>query len=142
LETENDKLIEALEYSEDSKVTEQFQNTLDEESEMIDDVISKISQLKVMKEETERVRKLTGSNAKGNRTITTTTIYLSKYIDIPTYDGDILRWQEFWDTFEATIHKGKYSAIDKMNYLKYKLSRETLDVISGYQLSNTNYCWN
>jgi len=53
LEAANAKLIEALEHSEDSEATEQFKNTLHEESEMIDDVISKILQLKVMKEETK-----------------------------------------------------------------------------------------
>ena len=60
-------------------------------------------------------------------------------LEIPTFNGDILRWQEFWDAFEATIHNGKYSPIDKMNYLKSKLSGEALDAILGYQLSNTNY---
>jgi len=35
--------------------------------------------------------------------------------------------------------KSKYSAIDKMNYLKSELSRETLDAISGYQFSNATY---
>ena len=50
-----------------------------------------------------------------------------------------MKWQEFWDTFEVTIDKGKYSSIDKMNYLKYKLTGEALDAILGYQLSNTNY---
>jgi len=59
-------------------------------------------------------------------------------LNIP-YDGDILRWQEFWDTFEAMTHKGKYLAIVKMNYLKSTLSGEALDAISGYQLSNTKY---
>ena len=48
-------------------------------------------------------------------------------------------WQEFWDTFEATIQKGRYSSVDKMNYLKSKLTGEVLDAISGYQLSNYNY---
>ena len=57
LETANDKLVEALEQTEDTAASEQFQSTLDEESEMIDDCISKISQLKVMKEGTEKRRK-------------------------------------------------------------------------------------
>ena len=60
-------------------------------------------------------------------------------LDIPVFNGEVLKWQEFWDTFEATIHKGRYSSVDKMNYLKSKLTGEALDAISGYQLSNDNY---
>jgi len=41
LETANDKLVEALEESEDTEAIEQFQGTLDKESEMIDDIIGK-----------------------------------------------------------------------------------------------------
>jgi len=61
------------------------------------------------------------------------------HLEIPTFSGDLLRWQEFWDTFEGKIHKGKYSPVDKMSYLKSKLTGEALDAISGYQLSNGNY---
>ena len=125
LETANEKLIEALEQSEDSEATEQFQKTLDEKSEMIDDVISKISHLKVMKEETERKRKqLEGSQApvqgvtesaeRSQPPSTLASIWLHPpaetpikppQLDIPTYGGDILRWHKFWDLFEATIHR-------------------------------------
>ena len=55
------------------------------------------------------------------------------------FDGNVLKWQEFWDAFEASIDKGKYSSVDKKNYLKSKLTKEALDAISGYQLSNSNY---
>ena len=55
-------------------------------------------------------------------------------LDIPVFNGNVLKWQEFWDAFEATIDKGKYSSVDKMNYLKSKLTKEALDAISGYGL--------
>ena len=48
-------------------------------------------------------------------------------------------WQEFWDAFEASIDKCRYSPVDKMTYLKSKLIGEALDAISGYQLSHDNY---
>jgi len=57
LEAANDKLIEVLEQAEDNEVMLQFQTTLKEESELIDDTITKMSQLKVMKEEVKRKRK-------------------------------------------------------------------------------------
>ena len=161
LETANDKLVEALDQTEDTATSEQFQSTLDEENEMIDDCISKISQLKVMKEETEKRRKELESTQTlwleqrvtqvqeqvdrlnsahstptlsdiWSHTPTETSIKPPK-LEIPTFNGDLLKWQEFWDTFEATIDKGKYSSIDKMNDLKSKLTGEALDAILGCQ---------
>ena len=43
LETANDKLAEAYEQAGETEAAEQFQTTLDEESELIDDTITKIS---------------------------------------------------------------------------------------------------
>ena len=53
LETANDKLAEAYKQAGETEVAEQFQTTLDEESELIDDTITKISRLKLLKEELE-----------------------------------------------------------------------------------------
>ena len=60
LEIANDKLAEALEQEENTEALEQFQTTLDEESELIEDTIGKIAQLKIMKEEIEK-RQVQGS---------------------------------------------------------------------------------
>jgi len=57
LEAANDKSVETLEQAEDNEAMQQFQTTLVEESKLIDDTITKMSQLKVMKEEVERKRK-------------------------------------------------------------------------------------
>lgn len=59
---------------------------------------------------------------------------------MPTFAGDVLKWKEFWDMFNAAVHSNeKYVNIDKFNCLKSKLSGEALQAISGYQLSNENY---
>ena len=60
-------------------------------------------------------------------------------LDIRSFNRDVLKWQEFWDTFEASVHRASYAPIDKFNYLKSKLKGEALEAISGYQLSNENY---
>ena len=57
LEAVNDKLAEVFEQGQDVQAAEQFQTVLDEESELIDDTITKISQLKLLKEELEKRRK-------------------------------------------------------------------------------------
>ena len=61
------------------------------------------------------------------------------YFDIAQFSGDILKWKEFWNDFEASVHKAKYTPVDKLNYLKSELKGEALEAISGYQLSNENY---
>ena len=51
-----------------------------------------------------------------------------------------MKWNEFWDMFEASVHKDKrYADIDKFTYLKSKLSSDTLEAIAVYQLLNDNY---
>ena len=57
LETANDKLAEAYKQVGETEAAEQFQTTLDEESELIDDTITKILRLKLLKEELEKRRR-------------------------------------------------------------------------------------
>ena len=54
LESVNKKLIEAYEQSEDQEGAEQFQNILDEEAELIDSVLTRISKLKILKGKVEQ----------------------------------------------------------------------------------------
>ena len=61
-------------------------------------------------------------------------------LDIPIFNGDKLRWTEFWDTFEATIHQNPtLSDIEKLHYLNSKLTGKAKDAVSGILLSNENY---
>ena len=50
------RLTEALEQEENTEAVEQFQSTLDEESKLIEDTVGKISQLKIMKGNREKVQ--------------------------------------------------------------------------------------
>lgn len=65
-------------------------------------------------------------------------VYKAEVYEIVCKD-DILRWQEFWDAFKASIHQASYVSVDRLNYLKSKLKGEALEAISGYQLSNEHY---
>ena len=39
------------------------------------------------------------------------------------FKGDVSKWQEFWDSFESSIHSNDcLSDVDKFNYLQYNLS--------------------
>ena len=67
------------------------------------------------------------------------TVKLPK-LDFKKFSGELLKWQEFWDSFDSAIHSNpSLSPVEKMNYLRAKLEGETSDVISGLALTNANY---
>ena len=69
----------------------------------------------------------------------TSSVRLPK-LEIPSFNGDKLKWTEFLDAFEASIHKNTdISAIEKLNYLMSKLIGEAKQSVSGIHLSNENY---
>ena len=44
-------------------------------------------------------------------------------LERPTFNGDKIKFKEFWDAFEATVHKNmKLSNIEKFNYLRSRLT--------------------
>lgn len=53
-----------------------------------------------------------------------TSVKLPK-LDMHSFNGDKLKWHEFWDSFNTTVHRNKsIPDIQKFNYLKSKLYRE------------------
>ena len=69
----------------------------------------------------------------------TPTIKLPK-LELQKFNGNILRWQEFWDSFEASIHRNpNLQPVDKFNYLRAELEGDASAVISGLELTNSNY---
>ncbi|KAK2559409.1 hypothetical protein P5673_018033 [Acropora cervicornis] len=67
------------------------------------------------------------------------TVKLPK-LDFNKFSGELLKWQEFWDSFESAIHSNaSLNPVEKMNYLRAKLEGEAEEVISGLTLTNANY---
>ena len=67
------------------------------------------------------------------------TVKLPK-IELKKFHGDILKWTEFWDAFESTVHKNKgLSNVDKFNYLRSQLHGQASEVLSGLELTNDSY---
>ncbi|CAC5415678.1 unnamed protein product [Mytilus coruscus] len=61
-------------------------------------------------------------------------------LDIPHFDGEILQWQTFCDSYESTIHfKSNLKEIQKFSYLKAQLHGHTAQTIEGVALTNSNY---
>ena len=47
-------------------------------------------------------------------------------LEVPTFDGDILKWKSFWDQFSVSIHKrSDLTAAEKMVYLQNALKDRT-----------------
>lgn len=43
-------------------------------------------------------------------------------IDVPTFDGDILHWRQFWDQFCISVHeRTNFSNAEKLVYLQHAL---------------------
>ena len=61
-------------------------------------------------------------------------------LELPSFNGDKLKWSEFWDTLEATVDQNSnLSNIEKLSYLNSKQVGEAKQAISGIYLSNENY---
>ena len=69
----------------------------------------------------------------------TPTIKLPK-LELQKFDGNFLRWQEFWDSFEASIHRNpNLQPVEKFNYLRAELEVDAIEVISRRELTKSNY---
>ena len=60
-------------------------------------------------------------------------------LDLPTFDGDILHWQEFWDVFRVAVHEQELPKVTKFSYLKSSLRGTAANAISGISITNDNY---
>ena len=61
-------------------------------------------------------------------------------LNLCSFDGDILQWLSFWDSFQAAVHSNTaLSDIQKFTYLKSLVERTARDAISGLMLSADNY---
>ena len=61
-------------------------------------------------------------------------------IELKTFDGNILNWQQFWDQFESSVHTQRgLSRVDKFSYLKSLLSSSAEECIAGLALTQANY---
>lgn len=56
------------------------------------------------------------------------------------FNGDLMKWATFWDTFESAIHDNPaLGSIDKFNYLNLLLDSAASEAIAGLMLTSANY---
>ena len=60
-------------------------------------------------------------------------------LNLPSFDGNILNWQELWDIFKPTIHEQDLTNVMKFSYLKGVLRGAAATAVSGISGINENY---
>ena len=61
-------------------------------------------------------------------------------LPLPTFDGNPLEWQAFWDSFIAAVDLNPgLTPVQKLNYLRTQLHGDAGSVIGGFPLSDHNY---
>src|SRR5215469_3967335 len=58
---------------------------------------------------------------------------------LPTFDGDILQFQNFLEIFESAVDNKNYAPVDKLEALFDCLKGQARKLISGYSLIGENY---
>ena len=100
-------------------------------AEQVVQLQTQLEQLMIERQQTQEGSAIQGSHQRS--------VNLPK-LEIPYFNGDKLRWSEFWDTFEATVDQNNnLSNIEKLSYLNSKLTGEAKQAVSGIYLSNENY---
>ena len=61
-------------------------------------------------------------------------------LTLPTFEGDPLKWQTFWDSFESAVDTNDVlTDIQKLNYLRAHLEGEAARAVAGFPLTSANY---
>ena len=61
-------------------------------------------------------------------------------LELKKFDGNILNWQEFWNTFKSTIHKNNdLQNVTKFYYLRSQLRGQASEMLMGIELTKYNY---
>ena len=84
-------------------------------------------------------QKLENESSKSNRSGKTRNAKLPKLI-IETFSGDVLQFQDFWESFQSAVHDDEeIDEVTKFNYLRSFVKSEAAATISGLTLIAENY---
>ena len=82
----------------------------------------------------------TASETSRNMPYSTISNHRLPKISLPTFNGSILDWHTFWDSYESAVHfNPTLTNVEKFNYLKSQLQGEALYTIPGFSPTNGNY---
>ena len=60
-------------------------------------------------------------------------------LESPKFNGNVLEWPTFWDSFESTYDKSKLADVDKFKYLFASLEGDAKDTLRGFNLTGAQY---
>ena len=61
-------------------------------------------------------------------------------LTLPTFNGEPLQWETFWDSFDAAVNSNTgLSDVQKFNYLRAQVHGDAARVIAGFPLTDSNY---
>lgn len=61
-------------------------------------------------------------------------------LELPKFHGDVLKFQSFWDQFEAAVHKNPdLPDVQKFTYLRSFLDGVAYQTIEGFEVTSANY---
>ena len=61
-------------------------------------------------------------------------------LEVKKFNGRLQDWQEFWDSFQSSIHgNDNLSAVDKFSYLKSLVQKPARSTIAGFAQTTVNY---
>ena len=88
----------------------------------------------------KRLRASTDTTTRDTPTPRATGAKLPK-LEVPSFDGDILKWKSFWDEFNVSIHeRSDLTAAEKMVYPQNALKDKTAkSTIEGLMKSGEHY---
>lgn len=60
-------------------------------------------------------------------------------MELSKFDGDVLKWYQFWDQFSSNVDSRNINEVDKLLYLQSVLEGDAKQAIEGLDTTNTNY---
>lgn len=60
-------------------------------------------------------------------------------MELAKFNGDILKWYQFWDQFSSNVDTRNIQDVDKLLYLQSVLEGEAKQVIEGLNTTSANY---
>ena len=61
-------------------------------------------------------------------------------LELPKFYGDVMKFQNFWDQFEAAVHNNEtLPDVQKYTYLRSVLGGVAYQTIDGFEVTGANY---
>lgn len=60
-------------------------------------------------------------------------------MELARFDGDVLKWHQFWDQFSSNVDSRNINDVDKLLYLQSVLGGEAKQAIDGLDTTSKNY---